>query len=135
LTRLAVAVWLVVAGCAPSPPLAGPRPWGIAAHTARGRLPTSDGPSASCRHTVACYTQCDPISDACLAACDEHGNRSTITSARAILACIAQSGCADQACVDDECATEIDACGQTARRDDQGRRARNTNAPPSLSSS
>lgn len=134
--RLAAVAWLVVvASCAPSPPLA-PRPWGIAAHTAHGRLPTTDGPRASCRHTVACYTQCDPISDACLAACDDRGNSSTITSARAILACIAQSGCTDQACVDDECATEISACGQTASSaDDHGRRALNTNAPPSLSSS
>lgn len=108
-------VLVLAAACGAPQPTPGPQPWGTPAKTAGGPPPPSvAGPGASCRDTLACYTQCDPITDACLAACDKDGNSSTISSARAILSCIVQSGCSDEGCVDQRCATEISACGQTA---------------------
>jgi len=107
---LTCALSLLVA-CVP-PPNPEPVAWGTAsgAPPAGATTAVATRGGASCRDTLACYTQCS-MTDACLQSCDARSAPEDAAHARATLGCIAQSGCTDDTCVAQRCTAEIDACG------------------------
>ena len=76
--------------------------------------PAQSAPQAlaqpGCTGTLGCYGQCNPMSEACLSACDGRGSPASAQGARAVLQCMAQSGCQDQKCVAQRCGRELAAC-------------------------
>ena len=66
--------------------------------------------TASCQDTIVCYGQCNPLTEACVSACDQRTTPDSVQNAHALLQCMAQSGCADQNCVAQKCGAQITTC-------------------------
>jgi hypothetical protein len=66
--------------------------------------------AASCQDTVACYGQCNPLTDPCVNACDQRTTPDSVQNAHALVQCMAQSGCQDQNCVAQQCGAQITTC-------------------------
>jgi hypothetical protein len=101
---------ILVSACVPpasnQPP---PAAWGAGAQQPVAAVPTAAAPGgASCRDTLACYYQCQ-LTDACIQTCDQQSAAST--QSHAVIACMAQNQCTDNACVSMKCSAEVSACG------------------------
>jgi hypothetical protein len=98
--RLAVIVVALVAACAPQQPL---QPSFFTA---------KQDPNApvGCGETLACYARCQPVSEECMLLCDQKGQPRQVELARQVSYCGARNGCEDQACIDERCAPEMQAC-------------------------
>jgi hypothetical protein len=69
-----------------------------------------DQPKTSCKQTLACYDACTPLTEECMLLCDQQSDARAVEKARAVSYCGAQHGCADQACSDERCAPQLQAC-------------------------
>jgi hypothetical protein len=93
-----------VVGCQPKQPL----------QASFFTAPKPASAPASCRETLSCYSQCQPMTEECMLVCDQKGHPKQVELARAVTYCSAQHGCTDQACTDELCATEIHTCTSPA---------------------
>jgi hypothetical protein len=107
--KLALLVAFTLAGCVPpqqpsyfTQPGANQPPPPVAA--------TAAAPTASCQDTLNCYGTCNPMTDACLGTCDQRTTPESSQDARAVVQCMAASGCQDQNCVAQQCGAQITAC-------------------------
>jgi hypothetical protein len=121
-----VAFAVVLFGCVPQPqptyfqqpgyqqPSPGQQPYG---QQPPGQQPYSPPPQvaqqASCSDTLACYGQCNPLTEQCIGGCDQRTSPAASQNAHAVLQCMAQSGCTDQNCVAQRCGTQITTCTNT----------------------
>ena len=65
----------------------------------------------ACPQVAECYSHCTPgIGGQCLDECDTHAKPGTQPIARAAYDCVLRSGCQDQACAEQACPNEIQAC-------------------------
>jgi hypothetical protein len=76
---------------------------------------TTDGgvsapPGLSCLQILQCIVACPDSDAACPDACLEKGDAEGKTNITAFVTCVDQEKCADAACVQDKCATPLDAC-------------------------
>lgn len=69
---------------------------------------------ASCQDTLACYGQCNPLTQPCIDQCDSRTSPESQQNAHAVLMCISQSGCQDQNCVAQHCSDHVQACTNVA---------------------
>jgi len=67
-------------------------------------------PTATCQDTLNCYGQCNPLTEQCIGGCDQRTSPESQQNAHAVLQCIAQSGCQDQACIAQSCNGQIQTC-------------------------
>ena len=65
---------------------------------------------ASCKATLDCYAACSPLTEECMLLCDQKSEAHRVERARAVSYCSAQHGCTDQACTDERCGAELQAC-------------------------
>ena len=56
------------------------------------------------------YAQCTPFTDARMQACDQRADPGSAQAAHVVIGCMGQSGCSDETCVQQKCATELSAC-------------------------
>jgi hypothetical protein len=65
----------------------------------------------TCRETIDCYAQCEPLVEECLLGCDQLGAPAQVQHARAVSNCGAQNHCnADRACEEQFCGAQLQAC-------------------------
>ncbi|MDB4956272.1 MAG: hypothetical protein JWO36_3841 [Myxococcales bacterium] len=69
--------------------------------------------TASCSQNLQCYDQCG-VGQPCLDSCDGKSNPTSSGLSRAVIGCIVSSGCTDQACVEQRCATQLQTCMSNA---------------------
>lgn len=72
--------------------------------------PKSANASLDCKATLDCYAECQPLVEECMLRCDDRSSYYVVQRARAASNCVAQNGCADEACERERCGAEIDAC-------------------------
>ena len=77
---------------------------------AQNGAPPPQAAAASCTDTLNCYGACNPMTDACINACDQRTTPESSQDARAVVQCIATSGCPDQSCVAQQCGAPITTC-------------------------
>jgi hypothetical protein len=70
--------------------------------------------SATCSDTLTCYGRCNPLTDACVASCDQQTTPGSAQQAHGVLQCMATSGCTDQNCVAQRCSAPIQTCTNIA---------------------
>jgi hypothetical protein len=64
----------------------------------------------NCEETLACYARCLPFDEECPLRCDQCGVSREVSRARAVSNCSAIKGCTDQACTEQQCASELATC-------------------------
>lgn len=96
-------ILVLVLGCQPKQPL---QPSFFTAQR------PADAP-ADCSETLVCYARCTPLTEECMLLCDQRSYAQSVEKARAVSYCSAQHGCGDQACTDERCAAELQACTGT----------------------
>jgi hypothetical protein len=70
----------------------------------------AEHPTATCKQTLACYDACTPLTEECMLLCDQNSDGRAVEKARAVSYCGSQHGCVDQACSNERCAPELQAC-------------------------
>ncbi len=106
-TRLAPGALVILAACV-VPPAAGPYPGSPApASTAAATTATA---GASCAQTIVCYGVCDPMTDACVAACDAAAAPGAAAASHALVVCMSNTGCDTEECLREKCPQEHAAC-------------------------
>ena len=112
--RHLVALAFAIAGCIPPQQpgyYQGPgyaQPYAQTASAAGA--PAAPAASATCRDTITCYGQCNPLTQACITQCDQRATPDSSQNAHAVLQCMAQSGCQDQSCVVQRCSAQLTTC-------------------------
>jgi len=104
-----------VVGCVLPPPQGQP---GYAAPPQQGQpyapQPQEQPVAASCQQTLGCYGQCNPLTPACMQACDQQSSPANVELAHGVVTCVATSGCADQACSVQRCSAQLTSCTSAA---------------------
>src|SRR5262245_51228094 len=76
-------------------------------------VPTVAAAQGSCTDTLGCYGACNPLTEPCMDGCDRLASPSAAQNARAVIQCMAQSGCQDQSCVAERCRAQLSTCVST----------------------
>ena len=111
----ATVIAIAFAGCVvpqnnPPPQYGYPQPQQGYATQQQGYAPQVGAATATCHNTLDCYGQCNPMTEACITACDQRTTPESAQQSHAVLQCMAQSGCADQNCVVQRCGVQITTC-------------------------
>lgn len=69
-----------------------------------------DPPNLSCGAVLVCIDDCAKGDTACLEDCVAIGNPNAQAEAEALLTCVLESACEDDACIEAQCTTELFAC-------------------------
>lgn len=64
----------------------------------------------TCKETIDCYAQCQPLVEECMLRCDQRGTAFEVERARAVAYCSAQNGCTERACEEERCASPLEVC-------------------------
>ena len=106
--RLAYLCGIVLAGCVV--PAQQPSYYGQPPPNGQAQQAPPPAAAASCTDTLNCYGACNPMTDACVGACDQRTTPESSQDARAVVQCMAASGCQDQSCVAQQCGAQITTC-------------------------
>lgn len=96
---------MILAGCTLPPAAVGPTPPATAV-AATGPAPTG----ATCAATIACYGACEPLTEDCVAQCDAAAAPGIPEQSRAVVACMASTGCDTLECLEAQCPSAYRAC-------------------------
>jgi len=97
----ALAVSVVIVGCAPAAPTATPNE--PPEYRASGRT--------SCAATVTCYERCPAPDTECTDKCDRRASPDAFHASHTLFACLVRSNCNADPCAQIECKDELQMCG------------------------
>lgn len=97
----------VLTGCVVPPPATGAYPPGSGQASATAATAPS---GASCAANIACYGACEPLTEDCVAQCDAAAAPGVPEQSRAVVACMAATGCDTLECLEAQCPSEYHAC-------------------------
>ncbi len=97
--------FVILAGCVVPPTAAGAYP-----SAAGGTTAAAPAAGATCAETIVCYGACEPVTDACIAQCETTAAPGVPAQGRAVVTCMASTGCDTIECLQAQCPAEYEAC-------------------------
>lgn len=70
----------------------------------------TSGGGATCAETLVCYGACEPMTEACVTQCENAAAAGVPAQSRAVVTCMASTGCETLECLQSRCPAEYGAC-------------------------